>query len=86
MSFDITYLWNLKYDTNEIIYGTINRLTQRTDKWLPSGRRGREGKDWEFEIQFSRSVVSDSLQPHGLQHARLPAHHQLPELTQIHVH
>ena len=22
MSFDITYLWNLKYDTNEIIYGT----------------------------------------------------------------
>ena len=23
-------------------------------------------------IQFSRSVVSDSLQPHGLQHARLP--------------
>ena len=23
-------------------------------------------------VQFSRSVVSDSLQPHGLQHARLP--------------
>ena len=23
-------------------------------------------------IQFSHSVVSDSLQPHGLQHARLP--------------
>ena len=26
------------------------------------------------------------LWPHGLQHARFPAHHQLPELAQIHVH
>ena len=26
----------------------------------------------EISIQFSRSVVSDSLQPHGLCHARLP--------------
>ena len=26
----------------------------------------------ELKIQFSRSVVSDSLWPHGLQHARLP--------------
>ena len=37
-------------------------------------------------LQFSRSVVSDSLQPHGLQHASFPVHHQLPELTQTHVH
>ena len=36
--------------------------------------------------QFSRSVMSDSLWPHGLQHANLPVHHQLPELTQTHVH
>ena len=32
--------------------------------------------NWGFPfsllLQFSRSVVSDSLQPHGLQHARLP--------------
>ena len=35
---------------------------------------------------FSQSVMSDSLQPHGLQHARLPGHHQLPEPTQTHVH
>ena len=36
-------------------------------------------------VQFSRSVVSDSLWPHG----RTPGfsvHHQLPELAQIHVH
>ena len=31
-------------------------------------------------VQFSRSVVSDSLQP------GLPVYHQLPEFTQIHIH
>ena len=36
--------------------------------------------------QLSRSVVSDSLRPHGLQHTRLPIHHQLPKLAQTHVH
>ena len=39
-----------------------------------------------YSIQFSHSVVSDSLRPHGLQHVRLPVHHQLPEFTQTHVH
>ena len=29
--------------------------------------------------------MSDTLRPHGLQHARPPVHHQLPELTQPHV-
>ena len=37
-------------------------------------------------VQFSHSVVFDSLQPYGLQHARLPVHHQHLELTQTHVH
>ena len=35
----------------------------------------RLGQDWVTEInwtEFSRSVLSDSLWPHGLQHARLP--------------
>ena len=34
--YDITYLWNLKYDTNELIY------TTETDLWLPRGLR-RDG-------------------------------------------
>ena len=38
-----------------------------------------------FSVQFSRSVVSNSLQSHEPQHAR-PVHHQLPESTQTHVH
>ena len=37
-------------------------------------------------IQFSSSVMSDSSQPHELQHTGLPVHHQLPESTQTHVH
>ena len=39
-------------------------------------------------IQFSHSVVSESLLHHGLQHTTLdfPVHHQQPELAQTHVH
>ena len=37
-------------------------------------------------IQFSWSVVSESLLPHESQHARPPVHHQLLEFTQTHVH
>ena len=39
-----------------------------------------------ISVQFSCSVMSDSLQPHGLQHIRLLVHHQLPEITQTQVH
>ena len=39
---------------------------------------------WSASVQFSLSVVSNSLQPHGLQH--FPVHHQLLELTQTHVY
>ena len=33
---------------------------------------------FQHSVQFSCSVVSNSLRPHGLQHARLPCQHQLP--------
>ena len=36
--------------------------------------------------QFSHSVMSDSLQPHGLQHTRPHVHHPIPEFTRTHVH
>ena len=39
-----------------------------------------------YSIQFSRSVMSDSLRSHGLQNTRLPVHQQLTEFTQSHVH
>ena len=28
--------------------------------------------DWQYSVEFSCSVLSDSLRPHGLQHARPP--------------
>ena len=37
-------------------------------------------------VQFSRSVVPDSLQPHESQHARPPCPSQTPGFTQTHVH
>ena len=37
-------------------------------------------------IQFSRSVVSNSLRPHESQHTRPPVRHQLPEFIQTQVH
>ena len=37
-------------------------------------------------VQFSHSVVSDSLQPHGLQHTRPPCPSPTPETAQTHDH
>ena len=38
-----------------------------------------------ISFQFSYSVMSDSLQPHGLQHARLPCPSPTPRVTQTQV-
>ena len=40
--YDITYMWNPKYDTNEPIYRTETD-SQRTDLWLPRGGEGGSG-------------------------------------------
>ena len=43
MSYDITYMWNLKNDTNELIYKTENRLINIENKLMViKGERGRE--------------------------------------------
>ena len=44
------------------------------------------GKGETKIVQFSSSVVSDSLWPHGLQHARPPCPSPTPGITQTHVH
>ena len=47
---DITYMWNLKYDTNETIWKR-NRLRDTENKLVVAkGEGGREGVDWEFGI------------------------------------
>ena len=41
MSYDITYMWNLKNNTNELIYKTeIDSQTQKTNLQLPKGKGG----------------------------------------------
>ena len=37
-------------------------------------------------VQFSHSVVSNSMRPMNHSTPGLPVHHQLPEFTQTHVH
>ena len=39
----ITYMWNLKYDTNELIYKTENGLTDVENKFMVN----REERGWE---------------------------------------
>ena len=48
--YDITYIWNLIYGTNEPIYRKeTNSGTWRTDLWLPRWGGG-SGMDWEFGV------------------------------------
>ena len=43
ISCDITYMWNLKNSTNELIYkAETESQTQKTNLWLPTGK-GEEG-------------------------------------------
>ena len=56
-----------------------------------SGRMSKQHVTYTFNqifssVQFSCSVMSDSLWPHEPQHASLTVHHQLLEFTQTHVH
>ena len=39
-----------------------------------------------ISVQFSRSIRSNSLRPHGLRTPGFPIYYQLPEPTQTHVH
>ena len=42
IAYDTTYMWILKYDTNELIYKTDSQIL-KTNLWLPKGKCGAEG-------------------------------------------
>ena len=45
------------------------------------------GQRYQFSsVQFCRSVVSDSLRPHELQHARPPCPSPAPKVSHTHAH
>ena len=52
------------------------------------GQKRNTGKESQLysSAQFSRSVVSDSLRPHGLQHARLPCPSATPGACSEFIH
>ena len=60
-------LWP-SYPTHGVELGTEKHL------WSSQPRDTGSLKDWDLinSVHFSRSVMSDFLQPHGLQHPRLP--------------
>ena len=40
MPYDITFWWNLKYGTDELIYKTeTDSQTKKTKLWLPKGKQ-----------------------------------------------
>ena len=54
------------------------REWQPTPVFLPGESHGQRSLEGYSSVQFSHSVVSDSLWPHGLQHARIPCPSQTP--------
>ena len=66
----------------------INKMKRQPTYWekIFANDVTDKGLVSKISVQFSHSVLSDSLQPHGLQHARLPVHCQLLDFTQTHVH
>ena len=70
---DISYMWDVKYDTNELIYKTeTDAQTQRADLWLPSGGQwGRDGLGvWDQQMQTS-TYRMDKQQGPTVQHREL---------------
>ena len=57
--YDITYVWNLQYDRNDLIYETETESDIETDFWLPRGRA--MGKEWngvlDYQMQTSTPKV-----------------------------
>ena len=73
ISYDITYVQNLKYDTNELIYKTeTDSQIQKTNLWLPKGEG--EGRDklgvWDQQIQTTIYKI-DKQQGPTVQHGEL---------------
>ena len=55
--YDITYMWNLKYDRNELIYETRNRLTGIENRHVVAkGERGLGEMEWEFGVSRCKLV------------------------------
>ena len=55
-------------------------MRQPWNHWEKKSRESWQDKSTDASVQFSCSVVSDSLRPHGLQHARPPCPSPTPRV------
>ena len=66
-------MWNLKYDTSELIYKTeTDSQAQKTNIWLPKGTKGRRDKLGVWDQQIQTTIYNiDKQQGLTLQHREL---------------
>ena len=48
--YDIIYMWNLKYDTNELIYKAETDSDIENNLVVAKGEGSGEGLDWKFGV------------------------------------
>ena len=57
---DITYMWNLKYDRNELVYETeADSQAWIIDLWLPKGREGDMDEFGSLELVAARYYIQN---------------------------
>ena len=58
--YDVTYMWNLKYDISERETENRNGLTDRENRPVAAkGQPGRVGMDWDFAISSCKVLYID---------------------------
>ena len=69
----IYFVWKNMENSNSLLTKGSNKPSQRNSlSSLMSSALALRQRGYGYSVQFSHAVMSDSLQPHGLQHARLP--------------
>jgi len=76
---------DLEWNSEEYL-GEVYTKVFHSQRWKTRISNQLEWRPYTMLFLFGPSVLSDSLWPHGLQHAGFPVLHYLLEFAQIHVH